>query len=234
MRLPIILFVALSLTACAAPSVVQIKQEVQPLVVCCPIFSPSHQNLYDHYAVQYRPVLEKYSDSQLYDHPCTKKAIVLHEMLHIASASNNGYVLGNRLITPYRIDPVWSNDLLVDLRQARSVSTEDELRLMHAVMPQLLIDEFSWNLAGILDEINAYMQTINYLVDAKEKHDYQQKFYAHLTIFNSMVRYLQQSEPEKYLQLKNGKASSATVPILTLALQISGKDFPEIAELLNK
>lgn len=110
---------------------------------------PDLHRLYKAYEA-YVPTLEQYATRQGFRMPFEHLGTVVHEIVHIASASHQGYFIHGTYYEPYVTPSAWPNlrnrDVMPNMLSA-------EKGIMYSVYMTSTLDN---RLGNIMDEVNAY------------------------------------------------------------------------------
>lgn len=126
---------------------------------------PSHLSaLYVTYPNLHQP-LGEYAESQGFRSPRERLATVLHELVHIDSASRGGYLINGATYDPYNTPSAWPTYRLSQFHESALRSTTPTIQsLTNTPVFRLYVGNTPNNtLANLADELNAYSQTTDWL-----------------------------------------------------------------------
>lgn len=187
------------------------------LFVCQLAHAQPVPEIYRYYAPLYGKQLLDYARDQGFNHPEEEKAVVAHELIHIAQAHHLGFYLGGTYVAPYLLDKVWTTAGLPLNREVLAV-------LPHGEKQGLIHRNYAGNtpenrLPNILDEINAYRLTAPW-VCAKAPKDRCQKqitsLSGHLVLASQHLAYFRTSNPGAAERFRAGDAGRLTMQIMVL------------------
>lgn len=178
--------------------------------------NPALYHLYQRHP-GYHQQLTEYAQLQGYNHPTENLATILHELIHIDSHIRRAYYFQGKYIEPYLTAPSWptlTNNIL-----APSITLRDQ-HFLGPIYTHYLPNTPNNTLANILDEINAYAQTIPFICTNAPKQSTQhlRALIGHLTLADIYLRTLSQSYAPQYQQLtQNRPARGALETIIANA-----------------
>lgn len=126
--------------------------------------APHLLKLYQSYP-QLHEKLDRYAEMQGFKGSTERLSTIIHELIHIDSASQQGYVISGRAYAPYGRVNAWPQFNFDDFRRAREASRLIQIKAdTETAVYSLYVARTPNNtLANIADELNAYSQTANWL-----------------------------------------------------------------------
>lgn len=172
----------------------------------CPEFSDAHQKLYAEYQTG-KDILKQYAYNQGFRGACEQRLVALHEMVHIDSAIKEAYFDRGKYVVPYLFNSAWTNLGLTNW-DVLDRKTTAEYHKIGSVVARYLRDTPDNHLGNIVDELNAYGQTLLY-ASPKEKGALKRQvsnLKGHLAVVEVYLRLLEEEHPKKYVIFTKDKA----------------------------
>jgi hypothetical protein len=172
----------------------------------CPEFSEAHQKLYEEYQTG-EAILKQYAYNQGFRGACEQRLVALHEMVHVDSAIKEAYFDRGKYVVPYLFDSAWT-DLGLTNWDVLDKKTTAEYHKIGSVVARYLRDTPDNHLGNIVDELNAYGQTLLY-TSPKEKGALKKQIVnlkGHLAVVEVYLRLLEEEHPKKYVIFTKDKA----------------------------
>lgn len=161
--------------------------------------NPALYQLYKNHPT-YHQQLADYAQLQSYNHPTEKLAIILHELIHIDSYTQRAYYFQGKHIEPYLTAATWPT--LTNKSLMPSITPRDQQSL-GPIYTHYIPNTPNNTLANILDEINAYAQTIPFICTnaPQQSLPHLHALIGHLTLADIYLRTLSLSHPSQYQRL---------------------------------
>lgn len=187
-------------------------EAITALKAAYPNLARLHQN-YPNYHTQ----LTTYANQQNFTNPIENLATVIHELIHIDSYIHQGYNINSTYYEPYLSPSAWPSLNNKDLTAHLSAADNSHIGVIHT---GYLLNTPKNTLANVLDEINAYTQTIPFICSnaPQQSARHLQALAGHLALADAYLRILAQAYPHQYQQLAtNHKARGALETIVSNA-----------------
>lgn len=165
---------------------------------------------------QYHDKLATYAIQQGFFEPANVLVTTLHELIHIDSAAHGAYSVAGQYLAPYVSKAAWP--YLNNADVSAYLSSQDIARL--GLIYQGYIRATPGNrLGNVLDEINAYSQTLPFLCDEAPPQaiTHIQNLIGHLALVDLYLRTLSERFPEQYRRLTMNKVSRGALETLVAA-----------------
>lgn len=171
--------------------------------------------LYTRYP-QYHDQLATYAIQQGFAEPASVLTTTLHELIHIDSAAHGGYSVAGQYLAPYVTNAAWP--FLNNADVSTYLSPQDIARLGQIYQGYIRGTPAN-RLGNVLDEINAYTQTLPFLcsVAPPQAVNHIQNLVGHLTLVDFYLRTLANRFPEQYRKLAANKTSRGALETLVAA-----------------
>ncbi|MEM8519448.1 hypothetical protein [Janthinobacterium sp. CAN_S7] len=168
-------------------------------------FNPGLYALQQTYASNYKQ-LSEYADMQGFRDPIENLATVVHELIHIDSASHQGYLIEGTHYAPYLTPAAWPT---LNNSTLTAAITPTDITALGPIYRQYILNAPNNTIANELDEINAYTQTIPFIC-ANAPHQTAQHLRAltgHIALVDIYLRTLARSFTNQYHQLTRNQTS---------------------------
>lgn len=164
---------------------------------------PNLNRLYQSYPKLHQQ-LSGYATMQGYQSPIENLATVVHELIHIDSNLQNGYYMNGSYYEPYMSSQQWPFLSNKDIDQNLTQSDIKALGIIHS---EYLRNTPQNTLANILDEINAYTQTIPFICqnDPERSSPHLNALSGHVALVDIYLRVLASTQPEQYRKLSGNR-----------------------------
>ncbi|CAG0962009.1 hypothetical protein RHDC4_00747 [Rhodocyclaceae bacterium] len=161
--------------------------------------------LYQRYTA-YQTQLSTFAIQQGFIDPAEILGTVVHEMIHIDSAANGGFNIAGTYIAPYLTPTAWP---FLNNRDVTAYLTRDEIAHLGMIYGSYMRSSPTNRLGNVLDEINAYSQTIPYLCTTAPARApaHVQALTGHLALVDVYLRILADRFPEQYQKLAASRVS---------------------------
>lgn len=182
----------------------------------CKPFSSWHQSLFNAYKGLHAP-LYQYAGGLGFSEDCSQKIIVLHELIHIDSATHRSFVVDQTHLKPYIFNPVWPsiNNAYVISRISRAEEVAIGYLLKAYVKPNP-----ENKIPNILDELNAYGQTVGYFVSGTRHHKkYRTRMAQYLYLLDAYLRVCKKNFPNQYYRMARNKDTHSTLQRIVIQAQ---------------
>jgi len=165
--------------------------------------NPALYQLYQRHSAHHQQLTE-YAQLQGYSHPTEKLATILHELIHIDSYTQRAYYFQGKHIVPYLTTSTWPT--LTNKNLMPSVTPRDQ-QYLGPIHTHYIPNTPNNTLANVLDEINAYAQTIPFICTnaPQQSTPHLHALIGHLTLANIYLRTLSQSHPSQYQRLTQSR-----------------------------
>lgn len=163
--------------------------------------APELHALYRAYP-SYHGKLEKYAEMQGFKGASEKLITVVHELIHIESASGGGYLIGKQFFSPYMEKQEWPNFSFSEFREVRWRGQVNGLREPTETMVfyRYVTNANDNNLMNLADELNAYSQTVPWLCQyfPDQQKNSLTAFRDMTRLTNAFLRALHYAKPTEY------------------------------------
>lgn len=186
---------------------------------------PAHLRTLYHAYPNLHATLGQYADSQGFRRPQERLATIIHELIHIDSASRGAYVVHGLAYDPYGDYTSWPTYRLSDFRDAITrVPGSHHQDLISTPVFRLYVGNAPDNrLANLADELNAYGQTVLWLCERRtipgvpdESNQSVQSMRDMLRLTNAFLGYLRTSAPSQYAALHGAQRPARNLLALTI------------------
>lgn len=154
-----------------------------------------------------------YAAQQGFFEPENVLATTLHELIHIDSAAHQGYSVAGTYLAPYVSHQSWPFLNNADVSAYLSPPEKSALGLIHSSYIRLTPQN---RLGNVLDEINAYTQTVPFLCQEApgQSITHLNNLVGHLTLVEFYLRTLRERFPEQYRKLTANRVSRGALETL--------------------
>jgi len=181
-----------------------------------------------HYGPLYGEKLVEYARAQGFDEPEEEKAVVAHELVHIAQAHNRGYYFDGVYQGPYLLDPVWQSFGLPTNKQVLAKMSHDQ---KNGFIPRNYAGNTPDNtLSNVIDEINAYRLTAPWICTRSYPERCRKQVIAlsgHLDLAAQHLSLLRREQPEQAERFRASPAGKLAMRLILAGAatleQIGGK-----------
>jgi hypothetical protein len=166
---------------------------------------PALAALYAKYP-RYHAQLSDFAISQGFADPVENLATVVHELIHIDSAAHQGFFIDGTYYAPYLTVNAWPS---VTNKEIENRLTDTDRAVMGPVYFGYLNNTPKNTLGNVLDEINAYTQTIPFICanSPQTATRHLNILAGHLAMADSYLRILAARYPDQYRTLSTNKTS---------------------------
>lgn len=186
--------------------------------------------IYRYYAPLYAAQLSDYARAQGFTEREEEKAVIAHELVHIAQAHNQGYYVDGGYIGPYLLDPVWKDFQLPSNREVvASLAYEQRNGFIQRIYAGNTPDN---TIANVIDEINAYRLTAPWVCLKSSKDRCQKQIVSlsgQIELAAQHLHYFRKMDPtsaERFRSSAPGKLSLRMMSIGLTALKEIGGSQP--------
>lgn len=161
--------------------------------------------LYQRYSA-YQPRLATFAIQQGFIEPAEVLATVVHELIHVDSAANQGFFIGGGYAAPYVAHSSWP---YLNNRDVVNYLTPKDRTSLGPIHGAYMLNSPLNRLGNVLDEVNAYAQTIPFLCIASPSRapTHIQAMNGHLVLVDAYLRILSQRFPDQYQKLAANRVS---------------------------
>lgn len=182
------------------------------------------------------PTLGSYADTQGFRGSYERKSTVLHELIHIDSATHAAYRIKGQSFDPYNQPLAWPTYRFVQFRESVTASTSFNTQaITNTPVFNLYVANTPNNtLASLADELNAYGQSTDWLcrfapVDERSKSTHSMRDILRVT--NAFLQTLRSAEPNQYSTFYAKQKSARNLLALTIfnalaSLSLCGSALP--------
>lgn len=170
---------------------------------------PALSALYQRYPTHHIQ-LSTYALQQGFTDPVEVLAISVHELLHIDSAAHQGFNIQGTYYDPYLAPRAWP---YLANRDITPHLTPDDITRLGQIHSAYLRRTPTNKLGNVLDEINAYTQTIPFICTNAPARavPHLQALVGHLTLSNIYLRVLAAHFPDQYQRLAGHRISRGAI-----------------------
>ena len=171
-------------------------------------FSPTLATLPAEYPQQV-PQLQTYAKSQDFTDPHEQLTVVVHELIHIASAAHQGYWVRGTIYDGYTRH-YWQG-----LKASDVDPTPGERNQMAAILNNYWERNPANDMGNVVDEINAYGETVPFVCAyAPTRASRQvQPLIGHLTLLNAWLRAFRTLNHSRYVELQSTNATRGIIDL---------------------
>jgi len=171
---------------------------------------PALYRLIDEYK-SYHSQFYKYAMQQNFVQPYESVATVAHEIVHLASATHQGYFIDGMYYEPYVGASNWPS---LRNRDIAPLMRQEERGIISSVYMRATPAN---NLGNILDEINAYTHVLSFVCRHEPTSVGRQviNLIGHLNVVEAYLRVTRTSRPDEYMVLLQNRLSSGAIYTIT-------------------
>lgn len=168
--------------------------------------------LYQRYP-QFHDRLATYAIQQGFHEPPNVLVTIVHELIHIDSAAHNAYSVGGRYLAPYVNKSAWP---YLNNADVSAYLTPQDVTRLGLIYSSYIRATPSNRLGNVLDEINAYSQSLPFLCAEAPPQAviHVQNLTGHLTLVDFYLRTLANNFPEQYRKLASNRVSRGALETL--------------------
>lgn len=155
----------------------------------------------------YAPGLEKYATMQGFNAPFEKLGTVLHELVHIYSATHAGFLIGETYYEPYLKRPSWPS--LTNAQISKYVLPSEQ----GVIYRYYVLNTPNNHLGNVIDELNAYSQVAHFICKNEPSSAPKQlrNIVGHLQILEAYLRMLRTESPKEYEKMMDSPETASAI-----------------------
>ena len=196
-------------------------------VACAAAHGQPAPEIYRYYAPLYGDKLGEYARAQGFNDKEEERAVVAHELIHIAQAHHQGYYIDSVYTGPYLLDPVWKAFPLPTNRDVLASLSYDE---RNGFIQRLYATNTPENTLGnVIDEVNAYRLTAGWVCQKAPKDRCQKQIVSlagQIELAAQHLRLFRKKDPDAAERFRDSPPGKLVQRILTVGtrtlLEIGG------------
>lgn len=160
------------------------------------------------------PALDAYASRQGFTSSAERTATRHHELIHIDSAAHGGFAVAGTYIAPYLSPDYWP---ALSNRDLVPVLTSDDIYALGPIYTSYLPSTPDNRIQNVLDELNAYTQSLPALCEADSQHalPHVKALAGHVALLDLYLRHLAGRHPDQYRQMATNRVARGALETIT-------------------